>query len=398
MGITGAGKSTFIQKATADPNIPIGDELKSGKYLTIIASWLETNCKSETKNVQEYILVMENNAGVPLEVHLIDTPGFDDDFDADADVLHKVASWINAIFHNEKERISGVLYLHDITLGRIRGSGLRNLEMLPKFLGQDQLEFCTLVTTHWGTLKDSTIETKREDEICNNETYWKSLLGGYSHATMERFNNTEESAWTIIGQHLRHLFIPAITEEMVVKDLPLDRTGAGQIVSRNLDEAYKKAKKEALEKSRHGDSRQLVILEQKYKDIKDRMRDKFNEQRTAEFKEKSKQLRKKQIIYRAVRWTARIGAIGGITTGIVLTAGALTPLSLALPAVEAWCQVWSGHDKEKRDRLHAEYNAPDEKDFRLYQKVHGFSDEDLEELVSVYDHDSDSDDFKSKDF
>ncbi len=52
---------------------------------------------------------MENESGVPLEVHLIDTPGFDDDFDADADILHKVAAWINAVFHNENERISGVL-------------------------------------------------------------------------------------------------------------------------------------------------------------------------------------------------------------------------------------------------------------------------------------------------
>ncbi len=174
--------------------------------------------------------------------------------------------------------------------------------MLPKFVGQDQLKFCTLVTTHWGTLKDSSIETNREDEIRNNDTYWESLLGGYSHATMERFDNSEESAWAIIGRHLNHLFIPAITEEMVVRDLPLDRTGAGQIVSRNLDEAYKKAKKEALEKARRGDRRQLLTLEQKYKDIQDRMRNKFNEQRTEEFKERSKQLRKKQIVYRTVRW------------------------------------------------------------------------------------------------
>jgi ABC-type uncharacterized transport system ATPase component len=31
MGLTGAGKSTLIQKATGDPNIVIGDSLDSSK-------------------------------------------------------------------------------------------------------------------------------------------------------------------------------------------------------------------------------------------------------------------------------------------------------------------------------------------------------------------------------
>ena len=34
MGVTGAGKSTFIQKATGFEHIPIGDDMDSGEYLS----------------------------------------------------------------------------------------------------------------------------------------------------------------------------------------------------------------------------------------------------------------------------------------------------------------------------------------------------------------------------
>jgi hypothetical protein len=34
---------------------------------------------------------MEDGHGEIHRVHLIDTPGFDDDFDSDTDVLHKIA-------------------------------------------------------------------------------------------------------------------------------------------------------------------------------------------------------------------------------------------------------------------------------------------------------------------
>ncbi len=65
--------------------------------------------------------------------------------------------------------------------------------------------------------------------------------------------------------------------------------------------------------------------------------------------------------------------------------------------MEAWCQVWNDHDKEKRDRRHAQYNAPDDKEFRLFQKKYGVSEEDVAELVGVDEYDSDLDDLTSKD-
>jgi predicted GTPase len=56
MGLTGAGKSTFISKATGDDSIRVGSGLRS-----------------VTKEVAEYVLYYEG-----FEVHLIDSPGFDD--------------------------------------------------------------------------------------------------------------------------------------------------------------------------------------------------------------------------------------------------------------------------------------------------------------------------------
>jgi hypothetical protein len=59
MGLTGAGKSTFISVATDREDIPIGDD---------------GDLDPVTQDVQDYVLQMRQN-GVYYEVHLIDTRG-----------------------------------------------------------------------------------------------------------------------------------------------------------------------------------------------------------------------------------------------------------------------------------------------------------------------------------
>ncbi|KEZ40817.1 hypothetical protein SAPIO_CDS8009 [Scedosporium apiospermum] len=99
MGMTGAGKTTFINKVTG-ANMEIGHGLKS--------------CTKEP----EISSIRINGQ----DLHLIDTPGFDDTEMKDSDILLQIAEYLNT-----DVRLSGILYLHPITTRRVGGAATRNL-------------------------------------------------------------------------------------------------------------------------------------------------------------------------------------------------------------------------------------------------------------------------------
>lgn len=322
---------------------------------------------------------MEDASGKPREVHLIDTPGFDDDFDSDTDVLKKIADLINSLY-DRKEHMCGVLYLHDISLHRMRGSGLRNLEMLPEFIGKEKLRFLTLVTTHWGTLRDPSREVKHEESLKKDSKYWKSLLEGHSPATPRRFDNTADSALDIIRDHLQHTFVTSLTHEMVVQSFSLGDTSAGKIVRKNLDQAYR----EALKRAAH-DAGMITALEKRYEIVQGRLRERFDEKRALEYQLKAERMKSKQRVFRAVRWVARASAVAGVTTAVLLTAGMAAPAVAALPLVETWMQVWSAHDREEREKLKADHDAADGREFGVYKAAEGLNNEDMEDFDSIFE-------------
>ena len=321
---------------------------------------------------------MEDARGIRHEVHLIDTPGFDDDFDSDPIVLDKIANWTNRLFDNQQE-ISGILYLHDVSLPRIRGSGLRNLEMLPALIGKHKLDFLTLVTTHWGTRADPAFELKNEEALMTDSKYWQPLLNGvHSNAETRRFDMTTESALHIIQEHLTHTFVPSLTNEMVLQLLPLEQTTAGKIVRRNLDEAYVE-----LVRRYNNDSAKLAVIERRYKFAEDRMRERFNTDRAREYQQRASRLKRKQRAFRTVRWVTRIGATGGIIAAVVVTSGIAAPALAALPLVEVWAQNWREEDKAVRERMRAEHEESYEEDFKAYRKKHLLDEDEAADFESL---------------
>jgi hypothetical protein len=378
MGITGSGKSTFIKKATGDTAIKVGDGLQSGKLMVVIRKLRNSNSRIETKDVQESIVFIEDDRGNRLKIHLIDTPGFDDDFDSDPNVLYKIANWINSLY-NSNEKISGILYLHDVSLTRMRGSGRRNLEMVREVVGKEKFEFLTLVTTHWHTLTDPKREKDNEASLKKEDMYWRPFLKDpCSCATMRRFNNTVTSALEIVKEHLQHTFVPSLTYEMVTELLPLNDTRAGKIVGKNLEQAYREALKKAAT-----DANKLAVLKERYQLVKERLQEKFDKQRMHTFHLMAARTKKKQHVFRAIRWTARVGTIGGVTCAIVLTGGLATPVLAAIPLVEAWAQVWSAHDKHVRQRQKEDYDSRYTVDFKAFQTEEELEEGDVADINSV---------------
>ena len=162
MGLTGAGKSTFISTVTENVDIRVGSasDMDGGAQLFACS---RANGPSVTEEVQDYILFYRYE-GVLYEIHLVDSPGFDDGLVNDARVLSHIATYVNTIF-KLKKKLAGVLYLHDITKAKVGGVGLRHLRMLEQMIGKESYDNCTLVTTKWGCTNNPQDEEEREKTL-----------------------------------------------------------------------------------------------------------------------------------------------------------------------------------------------------------------------------------------
>ncbi|KAF6217523.1 hypothetical protein HO133_006861 [Letharia lupina] len=290
MGLTGAGKSTFISVVTGNEDIPIG---------------APSDLDGVTQEVQDYILYYHHK-GCRYEIHLIDSPGFDDGTLNDAQVLSEIATYINTSY-KLKQRLAGVLYLHDITKAKVGGVGKINLRMLENLIGMEKCNNCTLVTTKWGctNLQD---EEKREKTLSVEKKFFGAMLQNAQQAKMKRFEpKTRKSALDIIIPYLENEFTPHISRQMVDPrgpKLPLGETEAGKVVADNLEKLSQTKQEQKM--VQHAQE----ILSQSY-----------DESLFEEFKQKRKVLRRKIHMQQSGRWIMRTAIVGGAIVATVLTLG-----------------------------------------------------------------------------
>ncbi len=237
MGLTGAGKSTFISVLTGNENIPIGiaGDLDGGtqpRGLNLLLVFKLTLTSLVTREVQDYILYYKHNYTL-YEIHLM----FDDGTLNDTEVLSDIATYVNTTYKLNK-RLAGVLYLHDITNGKLGGVGQRYLRMLERMIGQEEYSNCTLVTTKWGCTKSSQDEEQREVALRDEKKFFGGMLGNAQQARMERFHpKTRARALEIIAPYLNNQFTPQISQQMVDPSGPklhLRETEAGKVIAENL--------------------------------------------------------------------------------------------------------------------------------------------------------------------
>ena len=101
------------------------------------------------------------------QVILFDTPGFDDTYRLDADILAELAETLSALYkHNLK--LAGIVYVHRITDNRMTNTLLRNLSVIRNLCGEEPLKNVTLLTTHWD-VADRKVAKSREQEMKETE-------------------------------------------------------------------------------------------------------------------------------------------------------------------------------------------------------------------------------------
>jgi len=218
MGMTGVGKSTFINYFSDEP-VPVGHTLEA--------------C---TGKVDIYPSTLPDKT----KLFLVDTPGFDDTYRSDTDILGEVANWLNDAYA-EKIQLTGIIYLHRISDVRLGQAAMKNLRMFKALCGEDGLPSVVLATTRWTNVSPAD-GVMRETELRENPNMWKKMIERGSRVW--RQDGDDKSAWEII-QYLISMKRPVtlkIQEEMG-KGATLDETAAGQEVHAELEKQRQKYEK-----------------------------------------------------------------------------------------------------------------------------------------------------------
>jgi len=179
---------------------------------------------------------------------VLDTPGFDDTYEADGEILRRISVWL-ASSYEDGMTLGGVVYLQNISENRMKGATRRNMEMFRELCGEGAREKVILGTTHWGLVPDE-VGQRREKQVA--ERFWTALEGkAVDVPNVLRFLNTQDSAQNIIGAILKNLDHPKakgeqcdsaallFQRELVDLHRYIPETKAGKELRRQLQEMQK---------------------------------------------------------------------------------------------------------------------------------------------------------------
>lgn len=179
------------------------------------------------------------------DITLIDTPGFNDTFRSETQVLKDIADFLEQAYKSNI-RLNGIIYLQALTDRKMYGSSLRNLKMFRELCGDDPLKSVILATTGWGDAQKAGNLDKammNETQSQNDPDFWQPLIK--RGAAVGRFMDTKESALEMILKlGKRTPVILKIQRELVDDSKDLIDTSAGQAVNEEIKKLEAKYKAE----------------------------------------------------------------------------------------------------------------------------------------------------------
>ncbi|KAK0507983.1 hypothetical protein JMJ35_009872 [Cladonia borealis] len=202
MGMTGSGKSSFIATCCPDAAGEIGHELES-----------------RTTKVQMWTFTHQGH-----QVHLVDTPGFDDTNRTDTDVLKDLAYWLGLAYDKKKIRLGGLIYLHPITHVRQEEDRYRRLRDTPEYWG-DMIKERAHAHRHSG---DRASAIKIRTPLMDNERK-----------------------------------VPNLQKELVDEKKDLNRTEAGQEVNAEMNK-QREALERRIDQTKEEMTKALALKDQKW--------------------------------------------------------------------------------------------------------------------------------------
>ncbi|KAF5586890.1 uncharacterized protein FSUBG_11989 [Fusarium subglutinans] len=229
MGITGVGKSTFISKLT-------GEDAGIGHDLT-----------SYTKGLGIYSMNVENRV-----IYLVDTPGFNDTWRSDLDILKEI-SYITSTIYKHRMKLAGILYLHRISDNRVSGSAAKNFTLLQRICGLDAASRVFLITTMWDQINtrgpDYREAEMRETRLSSTIEFWGTLCQQGSQT--RRWLGDYETGLKAINELLAlnekgGYLTQQLQRELVDENRPLAETTAGRELLIEYSSVERKCAQEVL--------------------------------------------------------------------------------------------------------------------------------------------------------
>ncbi|KEP47843.1 50S ribosome-binding GTPase [Rhizoctonia solani 123E] len=232
MGLTGAGKSTFINTV-------------AGSTLTVSAS-IES-CTQIASHVSFYL-------GDGIHVELMDSPGFNDSVWSELQVLQ---STVNELQSWAPEGIHAIIYLQRISDNRISGSALRAFDIFFKMCGAtgEVMTRVAIVTNMWDAVSLEVGEAREAELKYNGALSFKKALD--LGASFHRNNNPPKSALEIIHALVGRESPFSDPLKLAVQcelegGLSLHQTSAGEAISHELSQTQAKHQAE------------IIVLRQQY--------------------------------------------------------------------------------------------------------------------------------------
>lgn len=217
-GPTGAGKTTFI-------NAVCGSHLRVG-----------TSLQSCTDKVQTaYCNINGEN------ITLIDTPGFDDTYKSQADILKDIADFLEQTYERGR-KLSGVIYMHRISDYRVGGIARENFRLFSKICGEGAMKNVVIVTTMWEDVAEE-VGAQRETELRSKPLFFKDAVD--HGARMQRLLNTPQSALDTMSPFFE--YAPKVLHmqyELVDLRKLLPHTDAGTELKTELERQAERHKQE----------------------------------------------------------------------------------------------------------------------------------------------------------
>ncbi|KAK4163297.1 P-loop containing nucleoside triphosphate hydrolase protein [Cladorrhinum sp. PSN259] len=220
IGVTGAGKTTFVSKATGRSDLVIGHGIDS--------------C---TQDVNPITFSIGKE-----QITIIDTPGFDDSERTDSEILEQVAQFMTDTYQ-QGIKLTGIILLQPINQPRLQGSELKRTRLFKKLLGEDAYKRVVIATTMWDGISESEAMSRQHQRETRQEVWGDMVAAG---AKVVRHDDTAESARNIIQMLAKHKSYVdlQIQRELQENGGSVVGTSAGRQLHADLNETISKMKHE----------------------------------------------------------------------------------------------------------------------------------------------------------
>ncbi|KAK3315443.1 P-loop containing nucleoside triphosphate hydrolase protein [Apodospora peruviana] len=249
MGTTGSGKSRFVN------------------YLMPGSAVEGSNLRSETEECQ----IVPVQMGQEL-VYVVDTPGFDDTYRTDAEILDDITQFLAAQYESGI-KLRGIIFLHRITDVRMQGSALTHFNIFQELCGEEAFGNVILLTTMWDQLEHVGVGMRRQQEL--REEYWSSMVEHGSH--VRKFHPASASlAEGLVCRLLeKDNIVLQVQKDVMEQGKALEATAVGRFVVERLEKRLdgltkdmEKLEADAELARRRGDERKRREMEKKLEKLR----------------------------------------------------------------------------------------------------------------------------------